>query len=123
LVFLIILIVATAVLVAWLLVGPARVGLGDFRFPRLRESSVQGASPSGSPVAPVPGSTTETGRPTKDGAHEPEAGQNRRVQSTARLHRRRARREKRRDERVLYDESDVEQAVRDRLYGQHGRRD
>jgi hypothetical protein len=112
LVFLIILIVATAVLLAWLLVQLARIGLADFRLPRLRESSLGGASPSASPVPPVHGSATE------HGGSESESERGRR-QAEATLGQRRQRRE----ERVLYDESDVEQAVRDRLYGRHGRHD
>ncbi len=110
--FLIILIVATAVLLAWLLVQLARLGLGELRVPRLRESSVQGAAPSGSPVPPVGGSARDRAR----GA--PEADRGRREGDQAR-----SRRPQRRQERVLYDESDVEQAVRDRLYGRRGRRD
>ena len=111
-VFLIILIVAAAVLAAWLLVGVARFALGDFRLPKLRESSVQGAAPSGSPIPAVRGSATE------HAGTESETDQSRRQADPVP-----GRRENRREERVLYDESDVEHAVRDRLYGRHGRRD
>ena len=111
-VFLIILIVAAAVLAAWLLVGVARFVLGDFRLPKLRETSVQGASPSGSPVRAVRGSATE------HAGSESETGHNGRQARPAG-----SQRQQRRQERVLYDDSDVEQAVRDRLYGRHGQRD
>ncbi len=111
-VFLIILIVATAVLVAWLLVGVARFVLGDLRLPKLRESSVQGASPPGSSIPAVHGSATgHSGSDSESDQNRREADQPRR------------RRQKRREERVLHDDSEVEQAVRDRLYGRHGRRD
>ena len=109
---LILLIVATAVLLAWLLVQLARGGLEDFRLPRLRESSLGGASPSGSPVQAVRGSATE------HRGGESNAGQGKRQTDTVP-----GQRHKRRDERVLYDGSEVEQAVRDRLYGAYGRRD
>ena len=109
---LIILIVATAVLVAWLLVQLARVGLADFRLPRLRESSLGGASPAGSPTPAVRGGATE------HGGSEPETDHSRRE-----IDRAGGQWPPRREEHGLDDEPDVERAVRDRLYGRHGRRD
>jgi hypothetical protein len=122
LVFLIILVVAAAVLVGWLFVQLGRVTLGDFRVPRLREGSVQGASPSGSGAPSMPGSarghaTGASGRATEASGRELDAAQRGRSPSQSR--RTRARRQKRREQQVLYDETDVEQAVRDRLYGRH----
>ena len=110
-VFLIILIVATAVLIAWLLVELARMALADFRFPRLRASSVQSAPTAGRALPAVGGTATERT------AAERDAGNERREADTAR-----SEREAEREERVLHDEADVEMAVRDRLYGRHGRR-
>jgi hypothetical protein len=112
LVFLIVLIVATAVLIAWLLVELARVALGDFRFPWLRESSVQSAPTAGPPLPAVGGRSAESsGADSGARTDHPEADEAR------------AERAKPPAERVLYDETDVEMAVRDRLYGRHGRRD
>jgi hypothetical protein len=108
LVFLIVLIVAAAVLLAWLLVQLARVGLGDLRPSRFREGSLEGASSSGSSVPAVGGSGTG------DGGGESEATVRDGRGDDARSSR---------EESELYDQSDVEQAVRDRLYGRYGRRD
>ena len=111
-VFLIVLIVATAVLIAWLLVELARVTLGDFRFPWLRESSVQSAPTAVPPLPAVGGSAAEpSGADSAAGKDRSEADEARRE------------RPKPPADRVLYDETDVEMAVRDRLYGRHGRRD
>lgn len=109
---LILLIVASAVLLAWLLLELARGGLGDFRLPRLRESPLGGASPSGSPGPAVRRSATE------HRGSESDAGQSKRQADKPPRQR-----DTRGEERVLYDESEVEQAVRDRLYGPYGRRD
>jgi hypothetical protein len=106
LVFLIILIVAAAGLVAWLL---ARVGAGDLRLPRLRESSLEGASPSGSAVPTVRGGAGGHGSIESDADQRQVDQGHRRQQSPD-------------DESSDYD-SDVEQAVRARLYGPYGRRD
>ncbi len=111
-VFLIVVIVASAVLIAWLLVPLARGALGDLRFPRLREGEVQSA-PSPSPALDALGGNAPDGnRAVRDrGDIRPEpAGP-------------RSKREESREDLVLYDETDVEMAVRDRLYGRHGRRD
>ena len=125
-VFLIILVVAAALLVGWLFVQLGRVTLGDFRVPRLREGSVQGASPSGSGVRSMPGSasghaTGASGHVTESPGRKLDADQSRPRPTQSR--RTLARRQKRREQQVLYDETDVEQAVRDRLYGRHGRHD
>ena len=99
-VFLIILIVAAAGLAAWLL---ARVGAGDFRLPRLRESSLEGASRPGSAVATVRASAGRHGSSESDAdQRQSDRGYNR---------------QNRGKESADYDEPDVEQAVRDRLYG------
>jgi hypothetical protein len=106
LVFLVILIVATSVLIGWLLVELARFvardlarftarNLGFERAPErtfgLTVSEPQAPSSSAPPPKPV--------SPDGDrGATGPTA------------------------ERVLYDEADVERAIRDRLYGGRGRR-
>lgn len=133
LVFLIILVVAAALLVGWLFVQLGRVTLGDFRVPRLREGSVQGASPSGSGVRSMPGSASghatgasghaigASGHVTESPGRKLDADQSRPRPTQSR--RTLARRQKRREQQVLYDETDVEQAVRDRLYGRHGRHD
>jgi hypothetical protein len=107
LVFLIILIVAATGLVAWLL---ARVGLGDFRLPRLRESSLEGASPAGAPVPTVGGGATSHAGSESDARERQDDHAGRHDQNRG-------------EGRVPQDESDVEQAVRDRLYGRYSRRD
>ena len=100
----IILIVATAVLMAWLLVELARHALGDFRLSRAHEGSLQGA-PSGSSSigsAPEHVGVTLADRPRPITAESEDPA----------------------EEDVLYGEADVERAVRDRLYGsRRGRRD
>jgi hypothetical protein len=93
-VFLLILIIATAVLIAWLLVEFARLVLADLRFGRVPEGSLQVAAPD-PPVNSPPAS------PQRAGQSPPDPGNS---------------------ERVLYDEADVERAIRDRLYGGHRRR-
>lgn len=110
-VFLIVLIVATAVLIAWLLVPLARTALGDFRFPWLREGSVPSA-PTAGPALPAVGHDAAAGR-GPDSDADPDRGEADPV---------RGKREEPNGERVRYDETDVEMAVRDRLYGRHGRR-
>jgi hypothetical protein len=112
LVFLIVLIVATAVLIAWLLVELARAALGDFRFPRLREGGFDSATSAGPALPAVGGNAPEGSGADADGGHD------RREPAEFR-----SKREKPRDDPVLRDETDVEMAVRDRLYGRHGRRD
>jgi hypothetical protein len=113
LVFLIVLIVATTVLIAWLLVELARLTLGgDLRFPKLREGSVQSA-PSAGPALPAVG-----GSPTQASGDDSDADPARR-----KADRIRGRRKNPREELLLHDETDVEMAVRDRLYGRPGRRD
>jgi hypothetical protein len=112
LVFLIVVIVASAVLIAWLLVPLARGALGDLRLPRLHGGEFQSA-PSTSPALDAVGGNAPDGDPAGPhrGHNEPEpAGPG-------------SKREESRDDQVLYDETDVEMAVRDRLYGRHGRRD
>ena len=103
---------ATAVLIAWLLVTLARLALGDFRFPRLREGGLQSA-PSASPALPA-----VDGNPVELGAVDSDRGRDRPEPTEVP-----SKREQSRDDLVLYDETDVEKAVRDRLYGRHGRRD
>jgi hypothetical protein len=112
LVFLIVLIVAAAVLIAWLLAPLARTALGDVRAPRLREGSVQSAPTVGRALPALGGKTAESH--SADSDTDPDHGEG---DTTPRAHR------PRRGERVLFDETDVEMAVRDRLYGRHGRRD
>jgi hypothetical protein len=98
--------VAAAGLVAWFL---ARGGAVDFRVPRLRESSLEGASPSGSAVPTVRGARGHDSSESDTGQRQGEQG-----------HRDR---ENRGEESADNDKADVEQAVRDRLYGRYGRRD
>jgi hypothetical protein len=112
LVFLIVLIVATAVLIAWLLVGLARAALGDFRVSRFRQGGFQSAPSTGPPLPAVDGKA-----PEGNGA-DSDRGRDRREPAEPP-----SRREQPREDLVLYDETDVERAVRDRLYGRHGRRD
>lgn len=105
-VLLIILIVAAVVLVAWLL---TRVGAWDFRLPRLREGSLEGASPSGSAVPTLRGAAGQ-------GSSESDGEQRRGDQDNGHH-------QSRGEESSDYDKSDMERAVRERLYGRHGRRD
>ena len=111
-VFLIVLIVATAVLIAWLLVALARLALGDFRLPRLRAGGFQSAASATPPLPAMDGNPAEVKMAGSD------RGRDRREQPGVRSNR-----EQSRDDLVLHDETDVEMAVRDRLYGRHGRRD
>jgi hypothetical protein len=111
LVFLIALIVTTAVLIAWVLVELARGRLRDARFPRLRAGGVQSA-PFAGPALPALGASAPEGK----------AADRDRGNLRPRLHEPRSRREESRDDLVLYDATDVEMAVRDRLYGRHGQR-
>jgi hypothetical protein len=103
LVFPILLIIATAVLLGWLLFAIARFGLGDLRHPRLFPHHLLGVAPgaassahpagAGSAVAPEPEPVAAADEPTGDAV-----------------------------ERVLYDELDAELAVREHLYGSRSRR-
>jgi hypothetical protein len=105
LVFLIILLVAAAGLVAWFL---ARGGAVDLRLPRLRESSLEGASPSGAAVPTVRGVGGHDSNQSDTGQRQEQGHKDR---------------ENRGEESANNDEAGVEQAVRDRLYGRYGRRD
>jgi hypothetical protein len=86
------------VLIAWLFVELARFMLGDLRFGRVQEGSLQVAAPE-SPAPPAP--------PPHQPPTQPAAPPRAEVSAP---------------DRVLYDEVDVEQAIRDRLYGVRGRR-
>jgi hypothetical protein len=112
LVFLIILIVATAMLIVWLLALLARAGLGEFRFSRLREGSVQSAPSVGPRLPPVERNAADSRGADSDTVPDP-----------GEVDAARGERDGPRGERVVYDETDVEMAVRDRLYGRYGRRD
>jgi hypothetical protein len=111
LVFLIVVIVAAAVLIAWLLVPLARGALGDLRFSRLREGEFQSAPSAGPALDALARNPPDGNRADPDRGHtgpEP-AGRG-------------GTREESREDLVLYDETDAEMAVRDRLYGRHGHR-
>jgi hypothetical protein len=90
LVLLILLIIATAVLLAWLVMALGRLTFGDLHLPRLHPS------PAAAPEMPAGVGTIAPER--APGPSEPGA------------------------DTVPYDESDAEQAVREHLYGQRGRR-
>jgi hypothetical protein len=97
---LILLIVATAVLIVWLLVEIARFALGGLRLANVRAEPVPGAS-TGQTAA------SEAARIASAPVH-PTSHQRPDQRATT--------------EQPLYAERDVEQAIRDRLYGGHGRR-
>jgi hypothetical protein len=97
---LILLIIATAVLIAWLLVEIARFAFGGLRLASARGGSLHGAS---------------TGQTAADEA-APIAWTHSRATSDERPDKRAS------GEHPLYEEREVEQAIRDRLYGGHGRR-
>jgi hypothetical protein len=92
LIFLIVLIVATAVLLAWLLFAIARLGLGDLHVPRVHISLMRGSA-SASEATAGPGAVGRERRTARE--REPE--------------------------RSLYDQADAERAVRERLYGRRSR--
>jgi hypothetical protein len=91
------LIVATAVLMAWLLVELARFALGDLRLQRMPEGSLQTAAQE-SPGVPAPSRQPPVQPVAPAQAHRPDP------------------------KAVVYGETDVEQVVRDRLYGGGRRR-
>jgi hypothetical protein len=77
--------------------------------------------PVGHATEPVGHATEPVGHATETRGRELDADQSRPRPRQSRQPF--ARRQKRREQRVLYDEIDVEEAVRDRLYGRRGRRD
>ena len=109
------LIVATAVLIAWLLYELARFALGDLRLERTREGSLQSASSV--PIAPAPD-------PVSPGVVAEHQASSAGTESRARSKPRRGRgsRSDADDEGLLFDEAAAEQAIRDRLYGESRRR-
>ena len=85
-------------LVGWLLFVVARLTIGDVRVPRIHAGSLQGVSGGASAISPPnggPGESVSTSADDPDERQEPQR---------------------------VNDETDVEQAVYDRLYGQRGRR-
>ena len=94
LIFLVSLIVATAMLLGWLLVALARLAMGDLRYPRLGPTPQAAPSTPPERVAPAP-----VMAPRSSGA-EPEP-------STAEPD----------PDTALYDDSDAERLVREHLYG------
>jgi hypothetical protein len=92
LVFLILLITATGVLLAWLLYAIARLALGDMRYQRVHVTVSRGSA--GASEAAVRSRPTGSGAPSSAPEPAPDT--------------------------VLYDESEAEQAIRERLYGRRG---
>lgn len=129
LLYLVILVVAAALLIGWLAFAIARLTSSEVRLSRFHAGSLQGASggaPSistgnGSSGEPVAAEREELGvtedvegredlaAPEDFTATKPQDSQKRRRRSKG--------------EQQLYDEADAEQAVYARLYGDRGRRD
>jgi hypothetical protein len=103
LVLLIFLVIATAVMLAWLLFALTRHTLAELRYPRLHLG-----------LSRTPSAGSETAALAPPIAPEPPPIAPERPPIPADLEAER--------ELVLYDESDAERAVRERLYGGHGRR-
>ncbi len=108
-VLLIVLIVAIALVVVWLLFEVAQVTSGGLRLPRIHEGSLQGALGGAPPISRGNGNSAETVATEREVAPEREEPEQAELQD-----------ERRQEPR--YDAADVEQAVYDRLYGQRGRR-
>lgn len=88
--------------------GVTRLSVGDLRFPRIHEGSLQGASGAAPSISSGNGASAEAAAAERE---EPENH----VEAEP---------ERRREhEQRPLDETDVEHAVYDRLYGQRGRRD